>query len=107
MNAMKFVVGFVLFAAVLFVSTSLFTVTQGSHGILLRLGRLVIDKKTGEVRVFGPGLHVKTPFIETVRIFDTRLQTVDIKSSRIVTKEKKDVIVDYYVKWRMKNLISK
>jgi membrane protease subunit HflC len=104
MNAMKFVVGFVLFAAVLFVSTSLFTVTQGSHGILLRLGRLVIDKKTGEVKVFAPGLHVKTPFIETVRIFDTRLQTVDIKSSRIVTKEKKDVIVDYYVKWRMENL---
>lgn len=104
MNTIKYVVGLIVFITLLFVSTSLFTVTEGSHGILLRLGRLVIDKKTDEVRVYAPGLHVKVPFIETVRIFDTRLQTVDIKSSRIVTKEKKDVIVDYYVKWRIENL---
>jgi membrane protease subunit HflC len=39
-----------------------------------------------------------------VRLFDTRLQTMDIKSTRIVTKEKKDVMVDYYVKWRIANL---
>lgn len=104
MNAIKYVIGLIVFISLLFVSTSLFTVIEGSHGILLRLGRLVIDKKTHEVRVYAPGLHVKVPFIETVRIFDTRLQTVDIKSSRIVTKEKKDVIVDYYVKWRIDNL---
>ena len=104
MNTTKLTMGLVLFMAVLFGMTSLFVVNQGNHGILLRLGRLVVDKKTEEVRVFSPGLHVKAPFIETVRIFDTRLQTLDIKSSRIVTKEKKDVIVDYYVKWRIENL---
>ncbi len=85
-------------------TTSLFIITQGQHGILLRLGRIVMDKKTEEAKIYSPGLHIKTPFIESVRIFDTRLQTVDIKSSRIVTKEKKDVIVDYYVKWRIHNL---
>lgn len=104
MNMTKFVVGGVIFLALLFATTSLFIVTQGQHGILLKLGRLVMDKKTGEVKIFAPGLHVKAPLIETVRIFDTRLQTVDIKSSRIVTKEKKDVIVDYYVKWRIESL---
>ena len=104
MNVTKFVVGVLVFAVLLFMTTSLFIVTQGQHGMLLRLGRIVTDKKTGEVKVFSPGLHVKVPFIETVRIFDTRLQTIDIKSSRIVTKEKKDVIVDYYVKWRIENL---
>ncbi len=104
MNATKLTLGVVLFMVLLFMMTSLFVVNQGNHGILLRLGRLVVDKQTKEVKVFAPGLHVKAPFIETIRIFDTRLQTVDIKSSRIVTKEKKDVIVDYYVKWRIENL---
>lgn len=84
--------------------TTLFTIQQGQHAILLRLGRLVMDKHTDKVKILSPGLHVKMPFIESVRAFDTRIQTLDIKSSRIVTKEKKDVIVDYYVKWRIDSL---
>lgn len=81
----------------------MFVVTQGQQGILLRLGQLV-DDSLGQLKILSPGLHFKTPFIESAQIFDTRLQTLDIKSSRIVTKEKKDVIVDYYVKWRISNL---
>lgn len=104
MNRIKVSLGLLIFMALMFAMTGLFTIYQGHHGILLRLGRLVIDKGTAEVKVFAPGLHVKMPFIETVRVFDTRLQTIDIKSSRIVTKEKKDVIVDCYVKWRIENL---
>jgi modulator of FtsH protease HflC len=82
----------------------LFTVTQGEQGILLRLGKLVRDTKTNDIKVLKPGLHAKLPFVDSTRIFDTRLQTLDIKSSRIVTKEKKDVLVDYYVKWRIVDL---
>ncbi|MCH9756562.1 MAG: protease modulator HflC [Gammaproteobacteria bacterium] len=82
----------------------LFTVTQGEQAILLRLGKLIRDSQTNEVKVLKPGLHAKLPFMETVRVFDTRIQTLDIKSSRIVTKEKKDVLVDYYVKWRIVDL---
>jgi len=104
MNKIKISLGFVIFFAFILLMTSVFTVTEGEHGILLRLGRLVNDAETGEARVLSPGLHAKTPFVESVRLFDTRLQTLDIKSSRIVTKEKKDVIVDYYVKWRIANL---
>ena len=85
-------------------STALFTIRQGQHSIVLRLGRLVIDPQTKSCLVLGPGLHMKWPFLETVRIFDTRIQTLDIKSSRIVTKEKKDVMVDYYVKWQIEDL---
>lgn len=95
------VLGFFVFVVLL---SSVFTVSQGSAGIILRLGRLVDDSATGTTQVLLPGLHMKLPFVESVRIFDTRLQTVDIKSSRIVTKEKKDVIVDYYVKWRIHDL---
>ncbi|MGQ3890492.1 protease modulator HflC [Legionella sp. CNM-4043-24] len=104
MSKLKISLGLILFFGLIVFLTSVFTVTEGEHGILLRLGRLVNDAQTGEARVLSPGLHVKTPFIESVRLFDTRLQTLDIKSSRIVTKEKKDVIVDYYVKWQINNL---
>ena len=104
MKAMKVLVGMSACLVLILLLTSLFTITQGQHGIILRLGRLVNDAATDKVKVLDPGLHAKMPFIETVRIFDTRIQTLDIKSSRIVTKEKKDVIVDYYVKWRIEDL---
>ena len=106
MNTTKVTLGIVVFVALMIMFASVFTITQGQHAIILRLGRLVKDAKTDQVKILAPGLHAKMPFIENVRTFDTRIQTLDIKSSRIVTKEKKDVIVDYYVKWRIENLAS-
>ncbi|KTD03783.1 HflC protein [Legionella geestiana] len=90
---------------VLFISSA-FTVMQGQEGIMLRLGRLVEEKGSNRLLVLEPGLHFKVPFIDSVRLFDVRLQTFDIKSSRIVTREKKDVMVDYFVKWRIENLAN-
>lgn len=104
MKGLKATLAVFSFLVLLVLLSSVFTVTQGQHGILLRLGRLVQDPATDKARILAPGLHFKIPFIESVRVFDTRLQTLDIKSSRIVTKEKKDVIADYYVKWRINNL---
>jgi membrane protease subunit HflC len=91
------------FIALLWAVSSLYVVPEGYSSLLLRLGK--IEKAAdGSAANFGPGLHYKLPMVNSVRIFDTRLQTLDIKSSRIVTEEKKDVIVDYYVKWRISNL---
>ncbi|WP_133129983.1 protease modulator HflC [Legionella yabuuchiae] len=104
MNATKTFLGVLVFVIILLVLTSLFTIMQGHHGILLRLGKLVTTGQGDQAKILNPGLHAKIPFIESVRIFDTRIQTLDIKSSRIVTKEKKDVLVDYYVKWRINDL---
>ncbi len=104
MTASKKIISIVVIMLLIFMMASVFTITQGQHGIILRLGRLVMDSKTGQAKILAPGLHIKMPFIETLSVFDTRIQTLDIKSSRIVTKEKKDVIVDYYVKWRISNL---
>lgn len=87
--------------------TCLFTVREGQQAIVLRLGKLISvngDAGGEQAKVYNPGLHIKLPLLDTVKKFDTRLQTLDIKSSRIVTQEKKDVIVDYYVKWRIDNL---
>ncbi len=104
MKAIKGVLGVAMVILLIVGLSSVFTITQGEHGILLRLGRLVQDSSTDKTKILSPGLHFKMPFIENVRVFDTRLQTLDIKSSRIVTKEKKDVIADYYVKWRISDL---
>ena len=88
---------------VLFYMSS-YIVYEGQQAMLLRLGKIVTNSRTNVPYIMGPGLHFKWPFITTVAIFDTRLQTLDIKSSRIVTAEQKDLIVDYYVKWRITNL---
>ena len=103
-SATKITLGVIVFFIWFIFLSSVFTIKQGSEGILLRLGRLVLDSNTGKTRILQPGLHIKLPLIESVQSLDTRLQTVDIKSSRIVTKEKKDVMVDYYVKWRICDL---
>lgn len=85
-------------------STSIFVIQQGERGLVFRLGQLVGEDKPSGPIMLSPGLHFKWPFIEQVRLFDTRMQTLDIQSSRIVTREKKDVIVDYYVKWKIIDL---
>ena len=51
--------------------------------------------------VFEPGLHFKMPLIESVKTLDARIQTMDNQADRFVTKEKKDLIVDSYIKWRI------
>lgn len=83
---------------------SMFTVTQGEEALELRLGKLVVNSKTNQPEAIKPGLHFKTPFINSVRYFDVRLQTLDVDSSRILTAEQKYVLVNYYAKWRINNL---
>lgn len=104
MNAVKTTLGVIAFLALILFFSTVYTINEGQNGLLLRLGKMVKDKQTEQPLILVPGLHFKLPFIAHYRTFDTRLQTLDIKSSRIVTKEKKDVIVDYYVKWRIDNL---
>ncbi|MBS0359641.1 MAG: protease modulator HflC [Proteobacteria bacterium] len=98
-----FLIVILLFAAFLFGST-VYVIYEGQQGLLLRLGKIMLDPETGTPAVKNPGIHFKIPLINTARIFDTRIQTLDIESSRIVTAEKKDVLVDYYVKWRITDL---
>jgi membrane protease subunit HflC len=81
-----------------------FTVTEGEAALKLWLGKLEQDPKTHHAKIIGPGLHVKVPMFHQIRFFDMRLRTLDVQSSRIVTSEKKDVLVDYYVKWQIDDL---
>jgi membrane protease subunit HflC len=74
---------------------SLFVVDQRQNAIVFRLGE-VVDIKT------QPGLFFKLPVIDNVRYFDTRILTLDTaEPERFITSEKKNVLVDLFVKWRI------
>ena len=87
--------GLIIIAAVFFIlSSALYTVSETETAIKLRLGEIVSVEKE-------PGLKFKTPFVNNVVKFDDRVQTLDAPSERFLTGEKKNVIVDSYVKWRI------
>jgi membrane protease subunit HflC len=76
---------------------SLFVINERERAVQLRFGQLVdADLK--------PGLHFKFPFVDNVRIFDARLQHLEVPSERFLTLEQKAVIVDSYIKWRIANV---
>ncbi|WP_367680713.1 protease modulator HflC [Candidatus Fukatsuia anoeciicola] len=79
---------------------SVFIVQEGQHGIVLCFGKVLRDNDHKPL-VYVPGLHFKLPLIETIKILDARIQTMDNQADRFVTKEKKDLIVDSYLKWRI------
>jgi membrane protease subunit HflC len=78
---------------------SIFTVAQTEKAIKFRLGEIVKSD-------YVPGLHFKWPFINNIKKFDARIQTMDSKPERFLTAEKKNVIVDSFVKWRIGNVAT-
>ena len=92
-NSKSFVLLLVVIALVIG-AFSLFRVSEWEKAIMFRLGEIV----TAE---FEPGLHFKIPFINNVRTFDGRLITLDVEPERFLTAEKKNVIVDSFVMWRI------
>ena len=73
---------------------SMFTVNERERAILLKLGEIHRSD-------YAPGLHFMVPLYNNVRKFDRRLLKVDSRPERYLTGEKKDVIVDSYVRWRI------
>lgn len=91
----------VIFIALLLMS--IFVVKEGDRGIVVRFGRIIKDNNTEVARIYEPGIHFKVPVFDRVRTLDARIQTMDDQADRFVTAEKKDVIIDTYVKWRIKD----
>ncbi len=75
---------------------SAFTVSEIEYAAKFRLGEIVRSD-------FEPGLHWQVPLINNVRKFDRRILTLDAAAQRFITFEKKDLIVDSFVKWRIAN----
>lgn len=83
-----------LLAIALLAFNSLFVVTEAERAVLLEFGKVVKPN-------IEPGLHVKIPFVHTLKKFDGRILTVDARPERYLTLEKKAVIVDSFAKWRI------
>jgi membrane protease subunit HflC len=92
-NIGAIVIGVVIL--LIFASLSLFVVDQRQNAIVFRLGEVVNVKR-------DPGLYAKIPLLDNVRYFDTRILTIDTaEPERFLTSEKKNVLVDLFVKWRI------
>lgn len=85
----------IVIAALIVLSMALFVVDQRRNAIVFRFGEVISIKK-------DPGLYFKVPFLDNVRYFDVRILTIDTaEPERFLTSEKKNVLVDLFVKWRI------
>ncbi|MGI2259163.1 protease modulator HflC [Shewanella sp. GXUN23E] len=80
--------------------SSVFVVNEGERAIVSRFGKVIKSDNT-QAKVFEPGIHLKLPVFDKIRYLDARIQTLDGAADRFVTSEKKDLMVDSYVKWRI------
>jgi len=88
-----FLIGLLVVLVVL--SASMFTVDQRQNALVFQLGEVVSVKTK-------PGLYFKLPLVQNVRYFDTRILTLDSSDpERFITSEKKNVLVDSFIKWRV------
>lgn len=90
-------IGLVVILLVLVATTSLFRVNQWEQAVVFKFGEIVRVESE-------PGLHFKIPVMNTVRKFEKRLLNLDRDAQRFLTNEKKDVLVDYFVKWRISDV---
>ncbi|VFM95157.1 MAG: protease FtsH subunit HflC [Candidatus Kentron sp. G] len=84
---------------------SIFTVDERERAVVLQLGKIIRAD-------YGPGIHIKTVFgvvpapspFQVVRKFDRRIQNLDADPMRFLTSEKKNVMVDFFIKWRIQDM---
>ncbi len=82
-------------AVLILLGMSVFVVDQRQNAIVFQLGE-VVSVKT------APGLNFKVPLLQNVRFFDSRILTLDAgEPERFITAEKKNVMVDAFIKWRI------
>lgn len=84
----------ILILAVIAVWMSVFTVDERELAVKLRFGDIVVAE-------FEPGLHFKLPIADRVRKFENRILSLDHRPERFLTSEKKNVLVDFFVKWQI------
>lgn len=90
----------VIFVIAAIIYSSVVVVTEGTRGIMLRFNK-VQRGADNKVLVYEPGLHFKVPLIDSIKVLDARIRTLDGSATRFVTVEKKDLLVDSYVKWKI------
>ncbi|GLQ30637.1 protease modulator HflC [Litoribrevibacter albus] len=97
MSSRSLFVSIVILLSLAIASNVLYIVKETERGVLLRFGEVVdADLK--------PGIHVKMPVMHQVRKFDARVLTLDYTPQSYLTQDKKPLIVDSFVKWRIKDV---
>ena len=95
MNSKLNVVALAALTVLVVVAMAIFTVDQRQYALVFQLGEV---KRV----ISEPGLNFKIPMIQNVRFFDKRILTLDNNEpERFITSEKKNVLVDSYIKWRI------
>ena len=97
-NKLFAIAGLVLIG-LLIVNSTIYTVDEREHAVVVRFGQVIrYDDK--------PGLHVKTPFLDAVRFYSAQILTLDAEPQQFPTIEKKYVVVDSFVKWRISDVLK-
>ena len=91
---MKRFLPFIIVAVLVIGYTATYVVDQREKALLFRLGEIIKED-------IPPGLHFKFPLINNARFFDARILTLDAQPESFLTVEKKNVTVDFFVKWRI------
>ena len=97
MNGKNLTAALLVLVSLWILGNALYIVKETERAVLLRFGEIVNPD-------IQPGLHVKIPFVNNVRIFDGRVLTVDALPERFLTLEKKALVVDSYAKWRVSDV---
>lgn len=95
MKAISSALASILVILAIAASSAIYIVDEREQALLFQLGE-VVDVKT------SPGIYFKIPLVQNVRFFDSRILTMDSEEpERFITSEKKNVLVDLFVKWRI------
>ena len=97
MKAFKIFGGFVLAIVIAVISMSVYTVDEREQALVFRFGEIITTDTQ-------PGIKFKMPFVNSVKFFDDRIQTMDADPQSYLTLEKKNLIVDSFVKWRIRDV---
>ena len=98
---MKILSSIVALIIIIVVVNCAFVVKEGQSALLLQFGR--IEGFGTEGADYGPGLHFKMPLVQQVVRYDRRILNLEGAPEPYLTSEKKQVLVDFYVKWRIDN----
>ncbi len=97
MSIRNMLLGALVVVIVVLLTDAIFTVHETERALVLRFGEVTqVD--------LDPGLHFKLPIADDAKKFDGRIQTLDSPPERYFTLEKKPLMVDSFVKWRVSDV---